>query len=361
MPRFILSLPLLVAILAFLIPSVSASDRQFQHWYPEWGFIFDHFLHTNCSSEYNLFLNGKKNRTEWELTSHWLGAGSSAALVVPVVDCILDHSPEYVKTGMAGANVVLGLAPTILSTLGIGVDETALLSVIGKRPFLALCLSVGSPAVQQLRLFQYSKLTEVLDDRNGRFPSAFFSLHTEVIILVIEYLAVFASIANVASLGYQLGFNTVVTFAPHLTYLFLLWAFLGAIPHMVAAWGLYLRIDSDHGKGDGLIGGRLKRWATPWMMRGPVKFWIVKETPLYILLSFFLSLLTSCHVIFGTLVFSSTLFISVRDSIPIIARLLASVILCRIVLMYELSRLRHLWNTEYHLVDVDFMRKGEGG
>jgi hypothetical protein len=48
----------------------------------------------------------------------------------------------------------------------------------------------------------------------------------------------------------------------------------------------------------------------------------------------------ACHIIFGTLTFSSLLFISVRDAVTVIGRYLASLLLCRAILTYELACLR---------------------
>jgi hypothetical protein len=56
---------------------------------------------------------------------------------------------------MAGAQVLLGLTPTILATLGRSTEETSTLSVTGKRPFLALFLAAGSPATAQMRAFDF--------------------------------------------------------------------------------------------------------------------------------------------------------------------------------------------------------------
>lgn len=51
------------------------------------------------------------------------------------------------------------------------------------------------------------------------------------------------------------------------------------------------------------------------------------------------------HVIFGTLAFSSMQFISVKDAFGVIGRYTASVIVCRVIVMYELSGLRSATDT----------------
>ena len=49
---------------------------------------------------------------------------------------------------------------------------------------------------------------------------------------------------------------------------------------------------------------------------------------------------TACPVVFGALIFSSALFLAVSDALLIVARLMASTIMCRIVLTFELLVLR---------------------
>jgi hypothetical protein len=47
--------------IVLLVSSVSATKKKFQRWYPEFGFIFDTILHTNCTVEYAAYLTGKKS------------------------------------------------------------------------------------------------------------------------------------------------------------------------------------------------------------------------------------------------------------------------------------------------------------
>ena len=54
-------------------------------------------------------------------------------------------------------------------------------------------------------------------------------------------------------------------------------------------------------------------------------------------------LLTVSHIIFGTLIFSSTLFIGPRDALLALVRFIGSALGCRMVLMYELARLREAY------------------
>jgi hypothetical protein len=106
----------------------------------------------------------------------------------------------------------------------------------------------------------------------------------------------------------------------------------------------------------------VKRQLTPLAQQQSLTLSLVQETRLYIFISWATSLLSACHVIFGTLTFSSMLFISVKDSLTVISRFMASVLLCRIILMYKLSTLRESFNvvtasevqgTELQLITFD--------
>ena len=67
--------------------------------------------------------------------------------------CIQDGLPIENQLAMASAQVLLGLTPTLLSTLAPSVGEISMLSSV--RPLLALLLSLGCPAVYSIRALEY--------------------------------------------------------------------------------------------------------------------------------------------------------------------------------------------------------------
>jgi hypothetical protein len=64
---------------------------------------------------------------------------------------------------MASTGVLVGLGPTILSVVGSGLQDTALLAC--KRPLLALLIGIGRPSVLVLRTFEYGDVTHKLEGR----------------------------------------------------------------------------------------------------------------------------------------------------------------------------------------------------
>lgn len=154
----------------------------------------------------------------------YTGGGWTSQLAQPVVNCILEHTSEFVKSNVASAQVLLGLSPPMLAVLGPSAEETSLLFIVGRRPFLALCIAAGSPAIFPMRLFDNKDPIGLLKNRQARLsPPPLKHVHA-LIVMALEYLVVLAAIANVVTLSRELGDQAVCNFAPHLTYLVLLWA-----------------------------------------------------------------------------------------------------------------------------------------
>jgi len=67
------------------------------------------------------------------------------------------------------------------------------------------------------------------------------------------------------------------------------------------------------------------------------------ETKRFIGVAWLLHTLTVVHILFGTLVFSSLAFIGTRDAVLVLGRFMASVLFCRVILMYEIAGLREAY------------------
>src|SRR6266516_5187585 len=168
--------------------AVSAKNTRFQQWFPTYRHDFENILSRNCSKQYQSYLNGT-------------GYLNKACPVV--VDCILSNTRESYKTNMASASVLLGLTPTILTMLGCGPADIAFLST--RRPFLSLCLAIGSPTVSPVRTFEYDYLFKILQMKLGRNQHSRRSLTRKALIVVAEYLLALAATVNVATISYDLG------------------------------------------------------------------------------------------------------------------------------------------------------------
>ena len=179
MPQFA-ELFLVLLVLALHLHSAVAATNQFRDWYPEFSLPFSTILQDNCTKEYDIYLTGKRTN----INDHLTGGDSDNQLAQPVVNCILSSTSEFIKSAMASAQVLLGLTPTMLAVLGPSTEETSLLFVVGRRPFLALCLAVGSPAVFPLRSFENKDSLEILKWREDRLRPPMVQGTRERIIMI---------------------------------------------------------------------------------------------------------------------------------------------------------------------------------
>ncbi|KAF6837125.1 hypothetical protein CPLU01_03237 [Colletotrichum plurivorum] len=339
MPRaFVL---FLIAVLLFRSCVVAADSKdQFKTWYQEFGPTFEAIMEGNCSTEYEKYLTVPKKDApiDW-----FTGGGNTNRLAQPVANCILGHTSDYILSNMAAAAVVLGLMPTILAMVGNSVEETSTLCVIGQRPLLSLMLAAGSPAIFPIRSFEYVKPMKLVKPRRYRLRATLASKASRKAVLVIEYLFAVAIIVNTYTLSNQLGVMVVSMLAPQLTYLEFLWSIIGVAIHLSAAFSLWARTRITSGTRLEYIQEIL------WQQFRPLDHHVwnkaeIKDEDTYLsmALSYFTSLLGTCHVIYGSMLFSSLVFISATDSLTVLARYMGSAMASRIILMHELFWLRHI-------------------
>ncbi|KAK1623591.1 hypothetical protein BDP81DRAFT_331787 [Colletotrichum phormii] len=340
MPSFFLFF-VLVTFLCWPCLAVYVAKDQFKSWYPEFGPTFEAIVEGNCSAEYERYLTiPRENATiDW-----FTGGGNTNRLAQPVANCILGNTSEFIMSNMAAAAVVLGLMPTILATIGNSVEETSTLCVIGQRPLIALLVAAGSPAIHPIRSFEYMNPMKLVKSRRYRLRTKRSSVPLRRVALAIEFLAAIAAIINTYTLCNQLGVMVVSMLAPQLTYLEFLWSIIGISSHVSAAASVWARTRITRGMTRReYIKQVLLRQFTPIGDKDWTKAVIDEdETYFSMALSYFTSLLGTCHLIYGSMLFSSLVFISATDSLKIMARYMASAMVSRFILMYELFWLRDI-------------------
>ncbi|KAK5636377.1 hypothetical protein RRF57_012089 [Xylaria bambusicola] len=137
----------------FIVSSSAAITSQFQHFYPQHGDKYEYILQHNCGQQFANYLTGQPQ----DFKLDWLGGvGKTSVLIQPVVKFLLENVSEYIKAAASSAQVILGVTPPILATLGASTDELAMLSVVGRRPLLSLLISFGSPSVYMERLLTFA-------------------------------------------------------------------------------------------------------------------------------------------------------------------------------------------------------------
>ncbi|EXJ57967.1 hypothetical protein A1O7_05390 [Cladophialophora yegresii CBS 114405] len=322
--------------LVVLLSLISKSNAavHFESWYGQFREVLEEIVRGDCQQEYQVYLTKEAPKDYLSMT------------ITPVVDCILEHLNETRKSNIAAAAVLLGLLPTTLGGVGSTTVEVGLVAL--RRPFLAFLLAAGAPAVSPLRTFDYVDTKELLAKKPGTAKIVTMGSTANTLISSFEYVMAASAVVNLAVVSYELCIQTVCSFAPEDAFLPALWAFLAIAVHFFGTWSVYLRTRimllepkatrswTQH------IWRRICAEFTPSAAREVARLEIRDETYLYIFLSWFTSMGTVLHIVYGTLAFSSILFISTSDAVTVVARYLASTLVCRAIVMYELSGLRQV-------------------
>lgn len=370
----------IICVLAILSPNdVLRSKRQFKEWYPQFKIAFNQSARNVCTKEYQIYLYGTRENITVENTT---GGGNITVFVQPMINCMLSNSSEYIKYALGSSQVMLGLTPTILALLGAGSEEVCLLGLIGRRRFLAIFLAAASPSIYTSRAFEYRNPGEIISSRLD-LKHVNTSLHPwyRRCIIIIEYIFLGFALANIAELSYELGIRSVNGVNPNTIFMPMLWSILAIPAHLGGAvvfnlkarrvdspdepppqpvdrsriltiplaehWGAIKKFWTD-------LGSNSRRWVS-WFWnsirrelyfhpeQGPSNMIFVqsfKETKLFIALAWLLSVLIIFHIILGTLILSSTSFIGPRDALGVMARYIVSVVICRVIVVYELAVVR---------------------
>lgn len=269
---------------------------------------------------------------------------SGAEVCHDLLNCILENTSEVIKGDIASGIVALGLMPTILTFLGSSTAETVLLS--RRRPLLAFLIASGSPSVSPLRTFVYPNPIKELRAREGHLSPTHFSLWQAAFVSVLQYVLVLGAVANVYTAAFYTGYWTINTIDCDTVWYPAHWA-ATTLPIHLGMWGLALRVKTIKDKAwqRNKWMSRVFRWirdeATPCIMHEKLLLSWKPETYLFVAVSWWTSILTATHILWGTIAFSSIQFLGYVDSIQIIARFMGSAIICRAVLMFELAGMRN--------------------
>jgi hypothetical protein len=242
------------------------------------------------------------------------------------------------KFNMAGAAVLLSLTPSILAVLGPSVEEMSSLFIIARRPLLGMCLAAGAPSLYPFRTIAYKEVIENLQDRDPHVLPRRFTRPYQYLVMIFEFVLAIGAIANNATNSHQLGMQTSCVFAPQLWFLPILWAFLGILAHLYGSWTLWARVNSERPYKTFIDWLRIQ--FTPIAEQTPLKVELYEETFFSVVISWWATFYIACHLIFGTITFSSLIFVTVRDALAVICRYLISLLVCRAILIYELGVLR---------------------
>ena len=326
-------------VLSVLILAQVALAREYllQNWYPTYGNRLRAIVDESCQWQMALYYSDLQpaNCTE-----------STACKIAPAIDCILDEMKESDKANMAAAAVVLGLLPTTLGLAGSTTTETGMLSL--RRPFLAFLLAAGAPAVNPIRTFEYRDPMTMLKARAGtwRVPHPTSASPTSrpgiwsIWTVCVQYGFAAAAVANLFWVSWTMAHKTICSWAPEIGWLPVAWAFMSVGIHIAGATAVAMRMRFVRAKEVGwwaVVRSVVRDELTPSALGSERRLQWKPEGWGFYILSWATSTGTVLHIIFGTLIFSSILFIATADAVTVAARYLASAVLCRIILNYELD------------------------
>lgn len=330
-----IALPLVVLFTFFFQAHAAApppSQVQFKQWYPGIRGYMEHNLNHQCAENPTNYYNVSY---PYEDCQQCRGQA--------LIDCLLNNLDAITTANLASAAVILGLLPSTLSLVGLSYVETGVLAQ--RRPFLAFLLATGSPAVSPLRTFDYRDPSEIL--RQHTALMAYQQPRLSRLILVLEYLTAFAAIANLSVVTWQLCVRTICSFTTDTFWMPILWPVLAILIHIVAMVAVRLQWRFDErpvAQASGVHAspksGWIQRELSLCSQHPRMDFKRNEESLTFLIVAWVVSTGTVLHILLGTLVFSSLLFIETGDAISVVAQYLASTLVCRVVLVYELAGLR---------------------
>ncbi|KAI1057012.1 hypothetical protein LB507_002424 [Fusarium sp. FIESC RH6] len=316
---------LLLTFCYLITPTLARSYIQYQHFFPAWDPILKDQLRTpNCTEPMLQYRNH---------------SDPDRRIGYRVIDCILETMPEFRKAELASSAVILGLAPAILQLMSASYLDTAVLAL--RRPGLALLLSMSSSGVRPLGAGEYDAYidtmgTEPFRTNFGKPDSSWIP----AFVSAVEYTVAAGAVANNAYLAYQLSTWAVCTFAPAQDFLPAVWTIAAVLIHLVGYIAARLKVTVKEETPANQWGIWHRLWAelkpTPWQGRLVVTK-KTKHSGWFLVVASVLYIGDALQAFFGTLILSSLVFISVRDSAIVVIRLTGSALFARGILIYEVT------------------------
>lgn len=357
-------------------PAPRPQTPQFQSWYSNHAKALVEYTLTTCNESYTDYLIafnsplGSRNASYLLSTCH------------RVESCLLDTVPSNWQANFNSANVVLGLMPTLLASIGPSLSEISLLTA--HRPLLSFLISLGAPTIWPNRIFEYVHPTEILRERRGPLGTSKSRPWLAAIISLGQYVVAIIAIANVITTSIGVGRKSILAFGCTSTFPPLLWSTLPSAIYLISAVSYVIerkmarRVpvkplpkegESAETAGDSeqlrsernqattssmpqqrLHSSWLSRLRDAWLSETTICANRSKPHHLQdkaavprvaVLLTITAGLMGLVHVSLGVIIFSALQFISVSDAVTrIIWRYILSSMACRLLLNMEISGLR---------------------
>jgi hypothetical protein len=257
--------------------------------------------------------------------------------------CILNEMSELSKSYMGSSSLVLGFVPVLFSTLGPSISEVALLST--KRPVLAAILSLGAVGVQQTRVFQYNDdaVADILE-QSTVLPGVIARWLLErryrcIGTSVLQYLLAALAVANVSWASWDLGLASGLNFICQSSYMPVIWTSVPGLVLLPAAVALNIK-GAKHSKD---MSSSFRFITSEWQLcltQTRISKSAIERDVSIVCWHWVSTALGFVHVLLGILIYSSLMFTMTTDAVIVVVRYLASVAVCRLILIFELAGMR---------------------
>lgn len=311
------------------------------------------------------------NYTQAFETQQWHLIGD---LIFNTTQCILNNSSVLHLQTIQSSAVLLGLVPILLSTAGPSLMELALLSL--RRPFLAALLSLGTAAVFPTRpLSFYDDTPRIALNRMRMGPTTRIckkflparmagvrrSRACFIILGFVEYVLALAAVFNVMYTSWQLGTNSIYVLDCVASYFPLLWVIIPVSIHGLMCGAFHLDYKKKKKKRKAKTSrddvelavtvranpppsttstkwSRLALHIIPSAAQPSMLADVIDEPSMVVDLVHKIStMLGFAQVIYGVIIFSSCIFVAAADAAAILLRYLASVVVCRVLVAFDLG------------------------
>jgi hypothetical protein len=210
-------------------------------------------------------------------------------------------------------------------------------------------IAAGSSAVSPFWIFETREPDELLYKRSNTvdlLARRELGGIKSFAILAAQYILAACAVVNVTHTSWQLGIQTLCSFSTETTFHPLLWAWAAVVAHILGATAVKLRVTvAERAIGSSAPAPRTLRARIrdefQLSAHQPHASIIRKrESYAFAFVSWCTSTGTILHLIYGTLTFSSILFISTRDALGVLGRYLISTIVCKVLLNFEIGGMR---------------------
>jgi len=335
------------------LPAVAAFNTlHFREWFSE-------FHSTFMSNGTTYMLNGTSPCQD-VISTYWSNTNNFNCFMA--TSCLLNNIGELATASIGSASVVLGILPTVLAGFGPTVAEMSLLS--SQRPFLSFLLALGAPSVYPNRLLDYTHPVSTLEQLPANL-SVGCPEQCAIYISMAQYLLAICAIVNNFNASLKLGISGVLSWSCNGWPYPLAWSLIPILVHVSGAVAIYQMTHSSNKKNHSTneVETRFaprKKWWQPKSTRAvrllaaELQLCVNRPAPFQthpdqfprntyfgvFCASVLANMLSVGHLIFGTLVLSSMLFVSEWDAVQLVARYALSAMACRVILLYELAGMR---------------------